>query len=75
MKYIAIIDSDDELLEDAIKELKDTLFLGDEHAMYCFEITSIKQAPEKIGNYVVGNFQEGYNSALIDCGVLENDSN
>lgn len=28
MKYVAIIDSDDELLEDAIKNLKDTLFLG-----------------------------------------------
>jgi hypothetical protein len=74
MKYVAIIDSDDELLEDAINNLKDTLFLGDENAMYCFEITSIKKAPEKIGNYVVGNFQDGYNSALIDCGVLD-DSN
>lgn len=55
MKYVAIIDSDDELLEEATKALKETLFLGDENAMYCFEITSIKQAPEKIGDYVVGN--------------------
>jgi hypothetical protein len=22
-------------------------------------------------SYVVGNFQEGYNSALKDCGVIE----
>lgn len=71
MKYVAIIDSDDELLEDAIKALKDTLFLGDEHAMYCFEITSIKQAPEPMDNYEVGGFRDGYNQALRDCGVEE----
>jgi hypothetical protein len=75
MKYVAIIDSDDELSEDAIKNSEEILFLGDENAMYYCEITSIKEAPEKIGNYVIGNFQEGYNSALIDCGVIEDDSN
>lgn len=75
MKYIMIIDGDDELSEETIKEIKNTLFLGDEKASYCFELTSIKEAPEKIGDYVVGNFQEGYNSALIDCGVIEDDSN
>jgi hypothetical protein len=73
MKYVAIIDSDDELLEDAINNLKDTLFLGDENAMYCFEITSIKQAPEPMNNDMVGidGFYGGYNKALEDCGVLE----
>ena len=71
MKYVAILDSDDELSEDAINELKETAFVGDEKTPYCFEITSIKEAPEKIGNYVVGDFQDGYNSALIDCGVIE----
>jgi hypothetical protein len=75
MKYVVIIDSDDELSEDAIKNSEEILFLGDENAMYYCEITSIKEAPEKIGNYVIGNFQEGYNSALIDCGVINNDSN
>ena len=46
MKYIAIIDSDNELSEDAIKELKETLFIGDEKAPYCFDITSIEKAPK-----------------------------
>jgi len=69
MKYVAIIDSDDERLEEAIKNLKDMLFLGDEHAMYCFEITSIKKAPE--GEYRNMDYTEGYNQALRDCGVLE----
>ncbi len=71
MKYVVIIDSDDELSEDAIKNSEEILFLGDENAMYYCEITSIKEAPEPMGSYVVGNFQEGYNSALKDCGVLE----
>lgn len=80
MKYVAIIDSDDELLEDAIKSLKDTLFLGDEHAMYCFEITSIKKSPKPmeiilhpIDGYkdttTTKYIKEGYNQALRDCGV------
>ena len=43
MKYIATIDSDNELSEDAIRDLKSTVFVGDESAPYCFEITSIKQ--------------------------------
>ena len=65
MKYVAIIYSDDELSEDTIKNLKDTLSLGDEHAM----ITSIKKAPE--GEYRDMDYTEGYNQALRDCGVLE----
>lgn len=32
---------------------------------------NVKKAPEKIGEYVVGDFQDGYNSALIDCEVIE----
>ena len=75
MKYVAIIDSDDELSEDAIRDLKDSVFVGDEKASYCFDITSIKQAPDPVGEYVVGYFQDGYNQALADCGVIEDDSN
>lgn len=44
MKYVAIINSDDELSEDAIKAIKDIVFVGDEQAPYCFDIESIKQA-------------------------------
>lgn len=36
---------------------------------------NVKKAPEKIGEYVVGDFQDGYNQALEDCGVIEDDSN
>jgi len=47
MNYIAIIDSGDELSEEAIDFLvNDTIFIGDETAPYCFTITSIKQATE-----------------------------
>lgn len=75
MKYVAIIDSD-ELTEDAIKDLTTELrFLSEHSIVYNFKITSIKQAPEKISDYVVGYFQDGYNQALSDCGVIEDDSN
>ncbi len=47
MKYIAIIDTDNELSEDAIKNLtNDTVFIGDEAASYCFTMTSIQQASD-----------------------------
>ncbi len=76
MKYVAIIESDDKLLEDAIKNLKETLFLGDENAMYCFELTSIKKAPEprcNLKGITEEDFWEraGYDRALRDCGVLK----
>lgn len=75
MKYVAIIDSD-ELTEDAIHELTTKLnFMGEQGGIYRLDITSIKQAPDPIDEYVVGYFQDGYNSALIDCGVIEDDSN
>lgn len=52
MKYMMIIDSDDELSEDTIKVLKGTLFLGDEIAAYCFNIESIMKAPKKFEDYI-----------------------
>lgn len=48
MKYIAIINSDDELSENDIKDLKGTIFIGNENAPYCFEIESVTKAPEEI---------------------------
>jgi hypothetical protein len=78
MKYVVVIESDNELSEDAIKNLDEILFLGDENAMCYFDITSIKQAPEprgKLKRITVEDFWEkvGYNRALKDCGVIEND--
>ncbi|SDB15147.1 hypothetical protein [Eubacterium oxidoreducens] len=74
MKYIAIIDSDDELSEDAIKELKDTVFIGDEETPYGFNITNIKQAPRprcNLKGITEEDFWErvGYDRALRDCGL------
>ena len=46
MKYVAILDSDDGLSEEAINELKETAFVGDEKTPYCFEVTSIKEEQE-----------------------------
>ena len=54
MKYVAIIDSD-ELSEDAIHELTTKLnFMGEQGGIYRLDITSIKQAPDPVGEYVVG---------------------
>ncbi len=76
MKYVAIIESDDELLEETIKNLEEILFLGDENAMYYFEITSIKEAPEprcNLKGITEEDFWEraGYDRALRDCGVIK----
>lgn len=79
MKYVAIIESD-ELSEDIIEKMKDTIFAGyeeypsNENAKYSFTIESIKQAPEpRFNPKVTENFWEsvGYNKALRDCGVLK----
>lgn len=48
MKYIAIINSDDELSENAIKSLKESLFMSNEKTSYCFKIESITKAPKDI---------------------------
>lgn len=47
MLYLAVLDSDDELSENTIKEIKNTLFLGDEKASYCFEIKDIEMVENK----------------------------
>lgn len=74
MKYVAILETDNELSEKVIKELKNTTFYGDEEAPYRFGMTSIKQAPEKARyDSYWGNFH--YNKALKDCGVIEDGSN
>lgn len=46
MKYVATIDSDNELSEDVIESIKRTLFVGDERKLYCFEIESITKMSE-----------------------------
>lgn len=42
--FIAICDSDEELSEQAIQELKNTVFVGDEKCSYCFDIVDIIKA-------------------------------
>ena len=42
MKYIAILDSDDEFTKEVINDLKNTLFLGDDPS-YAFDILSIEK--------------------------------
>lgn len=67
MKYVAILETENELPEDAIEELKNTTFISDFPSIYHFEMTSIKQAPEKAKyDSMWGNFY--YNNALKDCG-------
>lgn len=76
MNYVAIIDSDDELSEEIIEDIKNTIFVGNEDSRYCYDITSIKEAPEEQPvlvpcEYRGNDYAEGYNQALIDCGVIE----
>lgn len=77
MKYVAILDTNYELSEEAIEKMKNAVFSGgDEQAPYCFDIKSIKKAPSSRCNLtgiVEEDFWEraGYDHALRDCGVLE----
>lgn len=80
MKYVAIIDSGDkELSEYAIEELKNSTFFGDDETPYLFEMKSIKEVPEEEPvlvpcEYRENDYAEGYNQALRDCGVIEDEN-
>ena len=80
MKYVAILETEKGLSEEVIKELKNSTFYGDDETPYRFEMTSIKEAPEEEPvlipcEYRENDYAEGYNQALKDCGVIEDDSN
>ena len=48
MKYVAILDSLDELSEEAIERMKNVVFSGGgEQAPWCFDITSIEKVKEE----------------------------
>jgi hypothetical protein len=77
MKYVAIIDTKDELTEDVIRTLRLTFFMGSGNGTsYCFDFDSIKEVPESKpniedesdDNYFV-RYYNGYNQALKDCGI------
>ena len=74
MKYVAIIDTLDELSKEAIENIKKTVFVGNEDASYCFDFDSIKEVPEMMkaelrDDVRVKDIKSGYNQALWDCGV------
>lgn len=77
MKYVAILDSDDGLSEDAINDLvEDTMFLGDAIVPYCFTITSIKEEPKALEQepregHWINHSDEGYVKCPI-CGSATN---
>lgn len=49
MKYVAILDSLDELSEEAIEQMKNVVFSGGgEQAPWCFDITSIEKVKEEV---------------------------
>lgn len=80
MKYVAILDTKDELTEDVIDTLKLTFFMGGANGTsYCFDFDSIREVPEpkpnidedeSDDNYFV-RYYKGYNQALKDCKILE----
>lgn len=73
MLYLAVIDSDDELLEETIKEIKNTIFLGGDKASYCFEITNITKAPEpdNLKDYHKGDWDDYRTFEPYDCGYAD----
>lgn len=48
MKYIAVLDSDDKLSEEAIDSIKNTVFCGDEQAPYFFDVDSVEEITDQI---------------------------
>ena len=70
MKYVAILETENELPEVVIDDIKCTTFVGDFPAPYSCTITSIKKAPEK-AHYDSMWSNLLYNQALKDCGVIE----
>lgn len=70
MKYVAILETENELSEEVIEDLKKTTFFDNKNAVCLFNITSIKQAPEK-AHYDSMWSNLNYNQALKDCGVIE----
>lgn len=50
MKYIAVLDSENEFTEEVIETLKNTGFLGD-NPRYAFEMLSIEKQERKVGKW------------------------
>ena len=82
MKYVAVFNSEQELSEETVKALKETVFLGNENAPYSMDLVSIIEAPTPMEISLHGEYgykdtqttkhvKEGYNQALRDCGVSE----
>lgn len=71
MKYVAILETENELPEVFIKHLtKGSVAVSNEKLVCCFDMKSIKPAPEPAHfDSYWGNFY--YNNALKDCGVIE----
>lgn len=70
MKYIAILETENELPEEVIEDIKGTTFVGDFPSSYRCTISNINKAPEQAKyDSFWGNFH--YNQALKDCGVIE----
>jgi GTP cyclohydrolase III len=73
MKYVAILNTKDELTEDVINTLRLTFFMGGANGIsYCFDFDSIKEVPDPMeyDDIVgIGGFYGGYNQALKDCGI------
>lgn len=78
MKYVAILERETELSEEIIEFVKGKVYVGTPTQFHC-NITSIKQAPEEEPvlvpcEYRENDYAEGYNQALKDCGVIEDDN-
>lgn len=70
MKYVAILESDTELSEEILEDIKSATFVGGSPTPYSCTISNITKAPEKAKfDSFWGNFH--YNQALKDCGVIE----
>lgn len=64
-----------EALEDERNGVVYVKLTSDSQSHMTMLIENCKEAPEQMSNYEVGDFSDGYNQALRDCGVIEDDSN
>ena len=69
MKYVAILETENELSEEVIECTKGTVYVDTSTQFRC-TITSIKKAPGQ-SNLKSMLFKLGYKCALKDCGVIE----
>lgn len=70
MRYIAVAETD---WNPDFCIFQEMLIYGNVLVPHTIGQTKVRKAPEPMENYEAGSFQDGYNQALRDCGVLKDE--